>query len=1080
MSAIVSFIRLASLLSLCEVGAVTPPTQTPCATLKVNYGKTGCVQLSVDLAYYMLYEPLDPSVTTDASDFTFTLLLQSPTTFYQGSSSKWLGLGIGLNGGMKGADFVMLTKANATSWTLTDRYSDDYARPFEDKSQDYALVSQTETASKIEFTISRKVNTCDFFDTKLNQAEPNFCLWAHGTARTDKRHSMHAGESSRGSVMCDFWVRSAVGGAGLNAGTTDYAIKAHHGSDPNDKAYVRTDHLIKSVSVENQYITSFLSTKQIFHDSGADETQPVRYVTRIEPLIDNKALLHHIILYSCPELTPETMPSTIYDVLMIDGCLALIAWAVGSNGIQFPENVAFKLGERETVLALNMHYYNPSMVANARDASGFTISALPRGVKTDTESDMWLFGELFFQGLIGSKMHPQYSYAHYCPATCVEDMMEAKEVTVMQLGYHGHFDTRRSEAGLMVLENSVFDPALNSSSSSSGPTGAFSPSGGQQVDPSQYMKSLQPGPLHLYDYNHQRIVESSLKIQKGVHGTYVKCRWDFSNRHYAMSYGDGSNDEMCFALWQYYPRQPGLGDGTCSFNLDDRSWIGDYRAKASTYCDTHCEKKMPTVGGGGVTNNDGGYYVKKTSGLPAGTDLFSAQTAPFSIYGGKLETRTKSILISEMEAGCATCSATQRLWSTQVPCTTCHAQNVTTDCGVLVYKGYCPASILPSDASYISDANTRATAVSTFAQNYYADEETKLCSHYCAIGKEAKSLVSCVRGGRYAWSPPPRASFGVRVPSQTLAGGGQCPASGVPDESDQCQAHSDCLSYEYCADTKTWHPETAAWTSGSIQNRKMCRSCSECCKRVDAVDHACPSHCLCPVAPKTCYAEGTDHMLCSAYGLNDAANGVYNSLLNNNGAVVPSTCVNIASVTVTTTASSSGSTSNTSASTSMLATKLAAACPSLCTQFPAGSYVRLDTESRVCEPCIDFDDVYSKRMTNYMDQFLPESMRTLLKPYTCARAEHILAIMKPFNPFIHVSLERHAHALCRYSLRSQLCTRQEGQILGSSGSGSSGDSSSSGAVRAYSTSSGRILLSSAIGTVLGLVLLLDLVAGGRT
>lgn len=203
----------------------------------------------------------------------------------------------------------MLTKdASSSLWVASDRYSDDYGRPFADKSQDYEISSQSESATQLELNVKRKLDTCDYFDVRLNPHEANFCLWAHGSAAANggeettattassnippptaspppTRHAMHS-SNARGATMCDFWVRASKPSYGS---TMDYPIRAHHGKDPHDKAYVYTDHLVKSVSVENQYVTAFLSTRQIFgsnNTADADPLHPVRWITKIEPLID--------------------------------------------------------------------------------------------------------------------------------------------------------------------------------------------------------------------------------------------------------------------------------------------------------------------------------------------------------------------------------------------------------------------------------------------------------------------------------------------------------------------------------------------------------------------------------------------------------------------------------------------------------------------------------------------------------------------------------------------------------------------------------------------------------------------------
>jgi hypothetical protein len=66
------------------------------------------------------------------------------------------------------------------------------------------------------------------------------------------------------------------------------------------------------------------------------------HVLKFEPILDNPALVHHMILYSVPEFVDkeyfpcgETPP----------GAFPLYAWAVGMDPFETPENVGFRVGQ---------------------------------------------------------------------------------------------------------------------------------------------------------------------------------------------------------------------------------------------------------------------------------------------------------------------------------------------------------------------------------------------------------------------------------------------------------------------------------------------------------------------------------------------------------------------------------------------------------------------------------------------------------------------------------------------------------------------------------------------------------------
>ena len=83
-------------------------------------------------------------------------------------------------------DAIMITKDSNGLYNVSDRYSDDYARPIEDRLQNYELLSgPSAIASELVFKLRRPRDSCDYFDVSLKPEEVNFCLWAMGTHRTN-------------------------------------------------------------------------------------------------------------------------------------------------------------------------------------------------------------------------------------------------------------------------------------------------------------------------------------------------------------------------------------------------------------------------------------------------------------------------------------------------------------------------------------------------------------------------------------------------------------------------------------------------------------------------------------------------------------------------------------------------------------------------------------------------------------------------------------------------------------------------------------------------------------------------------
>lgn len=618
------------------VSGVDPPENTGCKNEKVLRGKNSCIELSANLGYYVLWDKMDPAAVP--ADFKFTLVFKTTSELVNNS---WLGFGITLNGGMKGLDVVMIIKDADGTYTISDRYADDYAEPYEDKLQNYELVSATTTGDNVAvFEIKRPVDSCDVFDIPLKPAEVNFCLWSTGTWYNGSP-TMHA-PNKRGAVMCDFFDRSAALKHTPVANPATYEAVAHDGKVLSTPAQVKTEHLIKEVSVENQYVSAYIKVADLFTDfdpadeNELDKTKPVRMIYRIDPVIDNEAVLHHMLLLSCKGMNPANMPATRYDSTMPPDCNDLIyAWAVGATSTEFPGDVALPIGDREQVIAVNMHYYNPTLKEGQVDASGFRLYALPKNQTTQYTLDVWLLGDIFNLGLQKSMYNRNSRLAHYCPADCMEDLLEANELNVFSLGYHAHFESTRASSGLMQRQFGVSNTT-------------------------DFEKSLIEGPNTLmYDYNHQRSVGvENMKIKKGQHGVYVRCEWNFGSRPYMMNWGDGSNDEMCFALIQYYPQQPALEIGNCAYkvsgvkwadNLYSKDWMPRYRTDSATICNAHCDYDSAN----GIYNKRSGSDLYK-----AQYDLFQSQSGVYKAVVRYRDAPNRDSWRLGMVKSCSTCNPT--------------------------------------------------------------------------------------------------------------------------------------------------------------------------------------------------------------------------------------------------------------------------------------------------------------------------------------------------------------------------------------------------------------------------------------
>lgn len=109
------------------------------------------------------------------------------------------------------------------------------------------------------------------------------------------------------------------------------------------------------------------------------------YVTALHPIVDNGALVHHVVLSTVTPESAPVAPGQSFDC--IDGSMGadgqmMAAWAPGMLPVEFPEGYGMKVSAGE-YLAVQMHYYQ-SVPETMSDASGFAF-------RTATEVDKQMY-----------------------------------------------------------------------------------------------------------------------------------------------------------------------------------------------------------------------------------------------------------------------------------------------------------------------------------------------------------------------------------------------------------------------------------------------------------------------------------------------------------------------------------------------------------------------------------------------------------------------------------------------------------------------------------------------------------------
>ena len=115
-----------------------------------------------------------------------------------------------------------------------------------------------------------------------------------------------------------------------------------------------------------------------------------RFIRRFEAIIDQAAVLHHVVLLRDTEQRAPTQPFECF--AMPEGSQYLYAWAPGQDAFEFPDGgLRMTPGER---YVLQIHYNNGQQLPNVNDNSGVRLL---HGPAAGTEYGMIAIGPVGFQ-----------------------------------------------------------------------------------------------------------------------------------------------------------------------------------------------------------------------------------------------------------------------------------------------------------------------------------------------------------------------------------------------------------------------------------------------------------------------------------------------------------------------------------------------------------------------------------------------------------------------------------------------------------------------------------------------------------
>jgi mono/diheme cytochrome c family protein len=120
---------------------------------------------------------------------------------------------------------------------------------------------------------------------------------------------------------------------------------------------------------------------------------PGRATTAIVPRVDNKKIVHHMILFIAKDATVGTAPQGGCEAEMSALWRMVYGWAPGGQPLTLPPDVGLQLAPDEHFV-LQVHYSNPDGLVDAKDTTGVDLCTTSTPPKY--EADVMAFGSTKF------------------------------------------------------------------------------------------------------------------------------------------------------------------------------------------------------------------------------------------------------------------------------------------------------------------------------------------------------------------------------------------------------------------------------------------------------------------------------------------------------------------------------------------------------------------------------------------------------------------------------------------------------------------------------------------------------------
>ncbi|XP_052390511.1 DBH-like monooxygenase protein 2 homolog isoform X2 [Carassius gibelio] len=402
-------------------------------------------------------------------------------------TSGWVGFGFSPKGGMTGADIVIGGVGPGGRY-FTDHHAVGNSMPLVDQQQNYKLLSLNESEGRTIMKFQRSIGSCDENDLPITNL-PMKLIYAYGQTDDITYHSTQRGTKELNLLK--------------------YMPRVN---PPNSSSFDITMVNFTVPAKQTHYHCKIVSAPTF------DRKQ---HIYRIEPVITNPDLVHHMLLYRCPPSVTEPFEEECYTG--VDGvCMETVAvWGVGGGTFEFPEVAGLPIGGNveDFLYRLEVHYNNLNKSAGRVDNSGLRFYHTSELRQHDAA--VLMTGLAVTPGYaIPPKAKSFLTYGLCDTAYIPEVLQTPHDLQVFSAMLHTHLAGRKVRVGHFR--------------------------GGKQIDLLAADEN--------YDFEYQEVTNlGKTKTVKLGDKLLVECTYNTENRSALTWGGLSTSEEMCLAFLFYYP-----------------------------------------------------------------------------------------------------------------------------------------------------------------------------------------------------------------------------------------------------------------------------------------------------------------------------------------------------------------------------------------------------------------------------------------------------------------------------------------------------------------------------------------------